>query len=74
MRKLVLGALTAFLLGTAALVPQAEARCWWNGFAWHCWYPHGYWWRRHAWWGYPHYYHPYAWYWRHHYPHYVYRY
>lgn len=72
MRKMILGGLTALLLGTAALVPQAEAQCWWNGFGWHCWYPHpwrgphAYWW--HPW--HPRYYHHYA-YW-HHYP-YAYR-
>ncbi len=63
MRKLLFGGLAALLLGSAALVPQAEARCWWNGYAWHCWHPHAYWWRH------PHYYHPYA-YWHH--PHYRY--
>ncbi|MBV8120431.1 MAG: hypothetical protein JO081_10920 [Alphaproteobacteria bacterium] len=66
MRKLILGGLTALLLGTAALIPQAEARCWWNGYSWHCWHPHAWWWHRQ-------YYHPYAWNWRHH-PYYVYRY
>ncbi|HUC09573.1 MAG TPA: hypothetical protein VL985_04005 [Stellaceae bacterium] len=64
MRRMLLGALAALLLGSAALVPQAEARCWWNGFSWHCWYPHAYW-HPHVWW-HPHYYHHYAWYWRHH--------
>jgi hypothetical protein len=62
MRKLLFGGLAALLLGSAALVPQAEARCWWNGYGWHCWHPHVYWWH-------PHYYHPYA-YWHH--PHYRY--
>jgi hypothetical protein len=65
MRKLLFGGLAALLLGSAALVPQAEARCWWNGFAWHCWHPHAYWW--HPW--HPHYYYSYA-YWHH--PHYRY--
>ena len=59
MRKLVFGGLAALLLGGAVLVPQAEARCWWNGYGWHCWYPHAYRWH-------PHYYHPYA-YWHPHY-------
>ena len=60
MRNLILGGLTALLLGTAALVPQAEARCWWNGYGWHCWHPHAW------WWGHRHYYHPYAWNWHRH--------
>jgi len=59
MRRMALGALAAVMLGSAALVPQADARCWWNGYAWHCWHPHGYWWH-------PYYYHPYAWNWRRH--------
>jgi hypothetical protein len=63
MRKLVFCGLTALLLGSAALVPQAEARCWWSGHGWHCWYPHAYRWH-------PHYYHPYA-YWHHPYYHYA---
>ena len=42
MRKLVFCGLTALLLSSAALVPQAEARCWWSGHGWHCWYPHAY--------------------------------
>jgi hypothetical protein len=65
MRRMILGGLTALLLGTAALVPQAEARCWWNGFTWHCAYP--YWWGPHAYWHpwHPRYYHHYA-YWHHH--------
>ena len=60
MKRIVLVGLTAFLLGTAALALPAEARCWWNGYAWHCWHPHA-WWRyhhpywRHYGWGYgPH--------------------
>ena len=40
MRKIVIATLVAFLLGTAATAQPAEARCWWNGYAWHCWHPH----------------------------------
>jgi hypothetical protein len=43
MKKIVIAALAAFLLGTAALSTPAEARCWWNGYAWHCWHPHDSW-------------------------------
>jgi hypothetical protein len=67
MRKMILGGFTALLLGTAALVPQAEARCWWNGFAWNCSYPHR-WWGPHTYWWHPwhhRYYHHYAWYGHH---------
>jgi hypothetical protein len=59
-RKL-LGAFAAALLALVLLAPPAEARCWWNGYRWHCTpyyhhfvgYPHygyGY---------YPYYYRPY---------------
>jgi hypothetical protein len=61
MKKLILAAFAAILLGSATLVPQAEARCWWNGYGWHCWYPHAWWWHRH-------YYHPHAWWWWHYHP------
>ena len=49
--KFVVGALAAvtLLVGVAASQP-AEARCFWNGFAWQCWHhPHHYWggWRHH---------------------------
>ena len=49
--KFVVGALAAvtLLVGVAASQP-AEARCFWNGFAWECWHhPHHYWggWRHH---------------------------
>jgi hypothetical protein len=60
MKKLVLAGLAAFLIGTAAMVPQAEARCWWNGYVWQCWHPNNWRWRRHAWWRYHHQWHPYA--------------
>ena len=54
MKKVILAGLAAFMLGTAALSSPAEARCWWNGYSWHCWRA----------------YHPYhsAWWWRHHHP------
>jgi hypothetical protein len=71
MKRMVLGGLITLLLGTAALVPQAEARCWWNGFAWHCAYPH--WWGPHAYWWHPwhhRYVHHYAYY-HHPYPYVV---
>jgi hypothetical protein len=44
--KFFVGALAAVALfaGVAAAQP-AEARCFWNGYTWHCWHPHyhGYW-------------------------------
>ena len=43
MKKIVIATLAAFLLGTAALSTPAEARCWWNGYAWNCWRPHDSW-------------------------------
>ena len=57
--KYVLGALAAvtLLIGVAVSQP-AEARCWWNGWTWHCWHRHHYW--------YPGYYgyaHPRAYWW-----------
>jgi hypothetical protein len=58
MKKLVLAGLAAVLLSSAAMVPQAEARCWVNAYGWHCWHPHA-WWHRHHW-------HPYAGYWHYH--------
>ena len=60
MKKIVIATLAAFLLGTAALSTPAEARCWWNGYAWHCWQPDA--WRyhhRHDHWG-PYAYGPYG--------------
>ena len=66
MKKIVIASLAAFLLGTAALSTPAEARCWWNGYAWDCWRPHhAWWWRhhhpyyRHYGWGYGPYWHGY---------------
>jgi hypothetical protein len=43
MKKIVIASLAAFLLGTAALSTPAEARCWWNGYAWNCSRPHDSW-------------------------------
>jgi hypothetical protein len=67
MRKFVLATLAALAIGTAAFAQPAEARCWWNGYSWHCWGgPHAWWWRhhhpywRHYGWGYgPHWHHDY---------------
>jgi hypothetical protein len=47
MKKIVIATLAVFLLGTTALSTPAEARCWWNGYAWHCWQPHPAWWYHH---------------------------
>ncbi len=58
MKRLILAGFAAVLLGTAAMIPQAEARCWWNGFGWHCWYPHAWYWHHHP---YAYWHHPYAW-------------
>jgi hypothetical protein len=58
MKKLILAGLAAVVLGSAAMVPQAEARCWLNAYGWHCWRPHAC--QRH------HHWHPYAGYWHHH--------
>jgi hypothetical protein len=57
MSKIVLVTLAALVLGTAALSSPAEARCWRNGYAWHCWHPHP-----HAWWWHHHHWGPYAYY------------
>ena len=43
MNKFVLATCAAVLLGTAAFAQPAEARCWWNGYSWHCWHSHGWW-------------------------------
>ena len=66
MRKFILATLAALAIGTAAFAQPAEARCWWNGYSWHCSYPHAWWWRhhhpywRHYGWGYgPHWHHAY---------------
>ena len=58
MRKIIIATLATFLIGTAALVQQAEARCWWNGYHWHCWYPGHAWWWRH---NHPYWHHYYGW-------------
>jgi hypothetical protein len=51
MRNIVLAAIAAILLGSAAMATPAEARCFWNGFAWECYHPHPWWWyhRHHHW-------------------------
>jgi hypothetical protein len=49
--KYVLGALAALalLVGVSASQP-AEARCFWNGFAWECFHhPHHGWWDQRPW-------------------------
>jgi hypothetical protein len=54
--KIIAATIVAFLLGTALLSTQAEARCWWNGYnhcrgyyhgnGWHHgYYRHGHWYR-----------------------------
>lgn len=58
MKRLLLAGLAAVLLGSATMIPQAEARCWWNGFGWHCWYPHAWYWHHYP---YAYWHHPYAW-------------
>jgi hypothetical protein len=55
MKKILLVALTALFIGSAALASPAEAQCWWNAYGWHCWHPHAWWWRHHRYW------HHYAW-------------
>jgi len=60
MKKLILAGLAAFMLGSAAMIPQAEARCWVNAYGWHCWHPHVWWHHRH-WHHYAYWHHPYAW-------------
>ena len=61
MKRFLLAGFAAALLATATMVPQAEARCWWNGYGWHCWYPHAWYWHHHP---YAYWHHPY---WHHHY-------
>ncbi len=36
MRKFIVATLAALAIGTAAFASPAEARCWWNGYSWHC--------------------------------------
>src|SRR5437764_111511 len=50
-RNLVLAALAALSIGTAAFAHPAEARCWWNGYSRVCGNPHSEWWYRHHHWG-----------------------
>jgi hypothetical protein len=58
--KIIIATLVVFLLGTALLSTEAEARCWWNGYN-HCRYYHSGW---HRGYGYYHhgYYHHGYWY------------
>jgi len=64
MRRFVLATLAALAIGTAAFAQPAEARCWWNGYSWHCWHPHGWWGYHHPYWR--HYGYGYGPYWYHH--------
>ncbi len=49
--KLILGALAAITLFVGVAVAQpADARCWWDGYGWHCWHPHYYHWHHHPYW------------------------
>lgn len=64
--KKILGGLAAVTLALMLFSPPAEARCWWNGWRWHCshhhyyhhyvrhWYPYGY----YGYYSYPYYYRP----------------
>ena len=56
MKKIVMAPALVMFAGLFWSQP-AEARCWWNGYRWHCsHYRHHYWHTRY----YPHYYRPYA--------------
>ena len=68
MRKFVVATLAALAIGTAAFAQPADAACWWNGFAWHCWHSHAWGWRYHHPWRYGWGYHPH--WWHHHYAYY----
>jgi hypothetical protein len=55
--KTIATALAAIILSALFWSQPAEARCWWNGYRWHCThYRHHYWQTRH----YPYYYRPYT--------------
>lgn len=49
MRKLIFATLAALTLTTAVFAQPADARCWWNGFAWVCNRPVAHYWYRPAW-------------------------
>ena len=51
MRKLALATLAVLVLGSAAFTHPAEARCWWNGYSWHCAHPHPGWGYHNRYWG-----------------------
>jgi hypothetical protein len=63
--KKLFGVLAAVLLALVVLAPPAEARCWWNGYRWHCHHRHHYYsrhWYPYRYYGYysnPYYYRPY---------------
>jgi hypothetical protein len=60
MKKFLLAGLIAGVLAAGVMVPQAQARCWWNGYTWHCWHHHSWWWRHHHWHAHHYWYRPYA--------------
>lgn len=45
--KVILSTLAVAMLAGALFVQPAEARCWWNGYQWHCWHPHHSWYWHH---------------------------
>ena len=59
--KTLIAALAAVVLSALLWSQPAEARCWWNGYRWHCThYRHHYWHVRHyPYYGYYGYYQPY---------------
>jgi hypothetical protein len=64
MRRVVF-ALAAVLLVGLFWSSAAEARCWWNGYRWHCthrhyWYGHYYRYPYYPYYPYPYYYRPYV--------------
>ncbi len=61
----IFGAVAAIILALMLFAPPAEARCWWNGYRWHCThYRHRYYsryWYSYPYYGYyPYYYRPYV--------------
>jgi hypothetical protein len=56
--KFLLSVLAAIMLLGVVTATPAEARCWWDGWGWHC---------APRYWGYGSYYRPYWGYRRHHY-------
>ncbi len=62
MAKTIVGGFVALLIASAALVPQAQARCWWNGFAYRCVSPYAGYWHHRYYRPYAYYHHPYHYY------------